>query len=431
MTTDIMQVTLSHTPADARWGEKALLSTNSEGMVIHLTGADELAAIQRAGHKVDGQGVKKVKLTGEGWGLEQSWAFWQGFRGPKGQRSIEWAELPQNARQELDRRLKIVDWVRDTINLPAEQLGPEQLATRAVDLLCDVGGDAVSYRITKGEDLRSQEYAGLHTVGRGSDRAPVLLALDFNPTGDAQAPVFACLVGKGITFDSGGYSLKPSGFMDSMKSDMGGAATVTGALALAVSRGLNKRVKLYLCCADNMVSGNAFKLGDIIRYRNGKTVEVMNTDAEGRLVLADGLIDASEQNPGLIIDCATLTGAAKTALGNDYHALFSFDDALAQELLASAQAENEPFWRLPLAEFHRSQLPSNFAELNNVAAPAYSAGASTAAAFLSHFVKNYRQGWLHIDCSATYRKGAVEQWSAGATGLGVRTLANLLLNKAN
>ncbi|GAA3906353.1 MULTISPECIES: aminopeptidase PepB [Gibbsiella] len=431
MTTDIMQVTLSHTPADARWGEKALLSTNSEGMVIHLTGADELAAIQRAGHKVDGQGVKKVKLAGEGWGLEQSWAFWQGFRGPKGQRSIEWAELPQNARQELDRRLKIVDWVRDTINLPAEQLGPEQLATRAVDLLCDVGGEAVSYRITKGEDLRSQEYAGLHTVGRGSDRAPVLLALDFNPTGDAQAPVFACLVGKGITFDSGGYSLKPSGFMDSMKSDMGGAATVTGALALAVSRGLNKRVKLYLCCADNMVSGNAFKLGDIIRYRNGKTVEVMNTDAEGRLVLADGLIDASEQNPGLIIDCATLTGAAKTALGNDYHALFSFDDALAQELLASAQAENEPFWRLPLAEFHRSQLPSNFAELNNVAAPAYSAGASTAAAFLSHFVKNYRQGWLHIDCSATYRKGAVEQWSAGATGLGVRTLANLLLNKAN
>ncbi|MGL6020975.1 MAG: aminopeptidase PepB [Gibbsiella quercinecans] len=431
MTTDIMQVTLSHTPADARWGEKALLSTNSEGMVIHLTGADELAAIQRAGHKVDGQGVKKVKLAGEGWGLEQSWAFWQGFRGPKGQRSIEWAELPQDVRQELDRRLKIVDWVRDTINLPAEQLGPEQLATRAVDLLCDVGGDAVSYRITKGEDLRSQEYAGLHTVGRGSDRAPVLLALDFNPTGDAQAPVFACLVGKGITFDSGGYSLKPSGFMDSMKSDMGGAATVTGALALAVSRGLNKRVKLYLCCADNMVSGNAFKLGDIIRYRNGKTVEVMNTDAEGRLVLADGLIDASEQNPGLIIDCATLTGAAKTALGNDYHALFSFDDALAQELLASAQAENEPFWRLPLAEFHRSQLPSNFAELNNVAAPAYSAGASTAAAFLSHFVKNYRQGWLHIDCSATYRKGAVEQWSAGATGLGVRTLANLLLNKAN
>jgi PepB aminopeptidase len=284
----------------------------------------------------------------------------------------------------------------------------------------------VHYRITKGEDLREQNYMGLHTVGRGSERPPVLLALDYNPTGDANAPVYACLVGKGITFDSGGYSLKQSAFMDSMKSDMGGAALVTGALAFAITRGLNKRVKLYLCCADNMVSGNAFKLGDIIRYRNGKNVEVMNTDAEGRLVLADGLIDACAQKPELIIDAATLTGAAKTALGNDYHALFSFDDKLAARLMTSAAAENEPFWRLPLAEFHRSQLPSNFAELNNTSNASFPAGASTAAGFLSHFVENYHQGWLHIDCSATYRKSAVDQWAAGATGLGVRTIANLL-----
>ena len=153
----------------------------------------------------------------------------------------------------------------------------------------------------------------------------------------------------------------------------------------------------------------------------------MNTDAEGRLVLADGLIDASQQQPQLLIDAATLTGAAKTALGNDYHALFTFDDALAQQLLSSAESENEAFWRLPLAEFHRSHLSSNFADLNNIAGAAHTAGASTAAAFLSHFVSNYQQGWLHIDCSATYRKGAVEQGSAGATGLGVRTIANLLL----
>lgn len=341
--------------------------------------------------------------------MENSWAFWQGYRGPKGQRNVEWAELPEAARQELDKRLKIVDWVRDTINMPAEELGPEQLATRAVDLMCDVGCDAVSYRITKGEDLREQNYAGIHTVGRGSERPPVLLALDFNPTGNPDAPVFACLVGKGITFDTGGYSLKQSAFMDSMKADMGGAATITGALALAAARGLKQRVKLYLCCADNMVSGNAFKLGDIIRYRNGKTVEVMNTDAEGRLVLADGLIDASEQNPQLIIDCATLTGAAKTAVGNDYHALFSFDDALAQELLSSAAAEQEPFWRLPLAEFHRSQLPSNFAELNNVAARP-TAGASTAAAFLSHFVKTTSKA----GCTSTVQPPTAKaRWSSG------------------
>ena len=330
--TEAMKITLSTQPADARWGEKATYSINNDGITLHLNGADDLGLIQRAARKIDGLGIKHVQLSGEGWDADRCWAFWQGYKAPKGTRKVEWPDLD-----------------------------------------------------------------------------------------DAQ-----CLVGKGITFDSGGYSIKQTAFMDSMKSDMGGAATVTGALAFAITRGLNKRVKLFLCCADNLISGNAFKLGDIITYRNGKKVEVMNTDAEGRLVLADGLIDASAQKPEMIIDAATLTGAAKTALGNDYHALFSFDDALAGRLLASASQENEPFWRLPLAEFHRSQLPSNFAELNNTGSAAYPAGASTAAGFLSHFVENYQQGWLHIDCSATYRKAPVEQWSAGATGLGVRTIANLL-----
>ncbi|WP_312278732.1 aminopeptidase PepB [Kosakonia cowanii] len=424
--TEAMKVTLTTQPADARWGEKAAYSINNDGIALHLTGNDDLGLIQRAARKIDGLGIKRVALSGEGWDADRSWAFWSGYKGPKGTRKVEWAQLDEAQQKELDSRLKVIDWVRDTINASAEEVGPEQLAQRAVDLLFSVGGDNVSYRITKGEDLREQNYMGLHTVGRGSERPPVLLALDYNPTGNPDAPVYAALVGKGITFDTGGYSLKQSAFMDSMKSDMGGAALVTGALAFAINRGLNKRVKLWLCCADNMVSGNAFKLGDIIHYRNGKKVEVMNTDAEGRLVLADGLIDASAQKPQLIIDAATLTGAAKTALGNDYHALFSFDDALAGRLLNSAAAENEPFWRLPLAEFHRHQLPSNFAELNNTASAAFPAGASTAAGFLSHFVENYQQGWLHIDCSATYRKSAVEQWAAGATGLGVRTVANLL-----
>ncbi|MFG6654703.1 aminopeptidase PepB [Scandinavium sp. M-37] len=424
--TEAMKITLSTQPADARWGEKATYSINTDGITLHLNGKDDLGLIQRAARKIDGMGIKHVALAGEGWDTDRSWSFWAGYKGPKGSRNVEWAALDDAQKSELENRLAIVDWVRDTINASAEELGPEQLAARAVDLLCRFGCDNVRYRITKGEDLREQGYMGIHTVGRGSERPPVLLALDYNPTGDDNAPVYACLVGKGITFDSGGYSIKQSAFMDSMKSDMGGAALVTGALAFAITRGLNKRVKLYLCCADNMVSGNAFKLGDIIRYRNGKNVEVMNTDAEGRLVLADGLIDACAQKPELIIDAATLTGAAKTALGNDYHALFSFDDKLAARLMASAAAENEPFWRLPLAEFHRNQLPSNFAELNNTASAAYPAGASTAAGFLSHFVENYHEGWLHIDCSATYRKSAVEQWAAGATGLGVRTIANLL-----
>ncbi|NIH04613.1 aminopeptidase PepB [Providencia rettgeri] len=430
MTKQIMPVMISCEPAAPCWGEGALLSSSDNGMTIHLKHAGKLCAVQSAGRKLDGQGIRNVALTGEGWDLEKSWAFWQGFRAPKGARTIEWPVLPEEDRKELENRIRTVDWVRDVINAPAEELGPEQLAKRAIDLLCTVGAQDISYRIIKGDDLFAQGYTGIHTVGRGSSRPPVFLALDYNPGANPNAPVFAALVGKGITFDSGGYSIKPSASMNSMKADMGGAATLAGSLALAISRGLQKRVKMFLCIADNMVSGNAFKLGDIIRYRNGKSVEIMNTDAEGRLVLADGLIDASKENPTLIIDAATLTGAAKMAVGGDYHSVLSFDDKLVADLMSASNEEFELFWRLPLAEFHRQQLPSGFADLNNIAAPSHTAGASTAAAFLSHFVENYRQNWVHIDCSATYRKSPVSLWAEGATGIGVRTLANLLISKS-
>ncbi|EMI7064630.1 MULTISPECIES: aminopeptidase PepB [Providencia] len=430
MTKQIMPVMISCEPAAPCWGEGALLSSSDKGMTIHLKHAGKLCAVQSAGRKLDGQGIRNVALAGEGWDLEKSWAFWQGFRAPKGARTIEWPVLPEADRKELENRIRTIDWVRDVINAPAEELGPEQLAQRAIDLLCTVGAQDISYRIIKGDDLLEQGYTGIHTVGRGSSRPPVFLALDYNPGANPNAPVFAALVGKGITFDSGGYSIKPSSSMNSMKADMGGAATLAGSLALAISRGLQKRVKMFLCIADNMVSGNAFKLGDIIRYRNGKSVEIMNTDAEGRLVLADGLIDASKEKPTLIIDAATLTGAAKTAVGNDYHSVLSFDDKLVADLMSASDAEFELFWRLPLAEFHRQQLPSGFADLNNIAAPSHTAGASTAAAFLSHFVENYRQNWVHIDCSAIYRKSAVSLWAEGATGTGVRTLANLLISKS-
>lgn len=430
MTKQILPVMISCEPAAPCWGEGALLSSSDKGMTIHLKHAGKLCAVQSAGRKLDGQGIRNVALAGEGWDLEKSWAFWQGFRAPKGARTIEWPVLPEADRKELENRIRTIDWVRDVINAPAEELGPEQLAQRAIDLLCTVGAQDISYRIIKGDDLLEQGYTGIHTVGRGSSRPPVFLALDYNPGANPNAPVFAALVGKGITFDSGGYSIKPSSSMNSMKADMGGAATLAGSLALAISRGLQKRVKMFLCIADNMVSGNAFKLGDIIRYRNGKSVEIMNTDAEGRLVLADGLIDASKEKPTLIIDAATLTGAAKTAVGNDYHSVLSFDDKLVADLMSASDAEFELFWRLPLAEFHRQQLPSGFADLNNIAAPSHTAGASTAAAFLSHFVENYRQNWVHIDCSATYRKSAVSLWAEGATGTGVRTLANLLISKS-
>ena len=419
-----LSILLSEKPAPSKWGKDALLSFSEDAVTIHYQPEHRHGAIQRAARKLDNQGIKSVKLSGDNWDLEACWHFWIGYRNAKNNNKVSWAKLNKKDKQELKNRLAIIDWCRDIVNQQAETLSPLELATQSAKLISNYSSD-ISYNIISGEALKEQDYMGIYTVGKGSDRPAALLELDYNPTKNPKTPIIACLVGKGITFDSGGYSLKPSSFMESMRSDMGGAALVTGALALAIARGVNHRIKLYLCCADNLVSGNAFKLGDIIRYRNGKTVEVDNTDAEGRLVLADGLINADNDNPHYIIDCATLTGAAKIAVGNDYQSLLSFDDKFANQLLASSQAEHEAFWRLPLADFHRSQFPSSFADMANSGLP-NTAGASTAAAFLSHFIKNYKQNWLHIDCSATFRKSATALWATGATGIGVRTLANLL-----
>ena len=164
--TEAMKITLSTQPADARWGEKASYSINHDGIALHLNGKDDLGLIQRAARKIDGMGIKHVALSGEGWNTDRAWAFWAGYKGPKGTRKVEWPTLDDAQRSELDNRLTIIDWVRDTINAPAEELGPEQLVQRAVDLLCSVAGEKMSYRITKGEDLREQGYLGLHTVGR-------------------------------------------------------------------------------------------------------------------------------------------------------------------------------------------------------------------------------------------------------------------------
>lgn len=427
-----MSVFLSQEAAAPHWGSNAILSFSESGATIHLGDNHDLGAIQKAARKLDGQGILSVSLAGEGWELENVWAFHQGYRGPKKANTLEWQPLVEADQAELVARIKATDFTRDIINKPAEEVAPRQLATMAAEFIKSVAPEGtVKARIVKDKDLLAEGWQGIFAVGRGSDRTSAMLQLDFNPTGDENAPVFACLVGKGITFDSGGYSIKASGFMTAMKADMGGSGTITGGLGLAIMRGLNKRVKLILCCAENMISGRALKLGDIITYKNGKTVEIMNTDAEGRLVLADGLIYASEQNPELIIDCATLTGAAKNALGNDYHALMSFDDELSHQALTAAREEKEGLWPLPLADFHRGMLPSNFADLSNISSGDYSPGASTAAAFLSYFVDDYKKGWLHFDCAATYRKSATDKWAAGATGVGVRSLAGLLLQQAN
>ncbi|BBR40130.1 aminopeptidase [Aeromonas veronii] len=427
---DMMKVALSTQAAAAHWGEGAQLSFNGDEALIHLGAAgqekDVLRTVQRAARRLESSGIKRVTLAGEEWDLERRYAFAQGFYAAKGARELDFGQQRDADARELDALLKAARWVRDITNGCPEEIYPMSLAESALLLIRGLAGDQVTARITAGEALRESGHIGIWSVGRGSEREPVLLELDYNPTGDRHAPVVAALVGKGITFDSGGYSMKSSDNMLPMKSDMGGAAMVTGALALAISRGLNQRVKLILCCAENLVSGHAFKLGDILTYKNGVSVEIQNTDAEGRLVLADGLMAASDSGATYILDAATLTGAAKMALGRDYNAVFSLDETEQQRALAAAKVENELAWALPLEPWHASQLTSAFADLGNVASAEGTAGATTAAAFLSRFVRDEGKGWVHLDLAASYQKSGNDLWATGAKGHGLRTIARWL-----
>lgn len=427
---DMMKVALSTQAAAAHWGEGAQLSFNGDEALIHLGAAgqekDVLRTVQRAARRLESSGIKRVTLAGEEWDLERRYAFAQGFYAAKGTRELDFGQQSDADARELDAQLKAARWVRDITNGCPEEIYPMSLAESALLLIRGLAGDQVTARITAGEALRESGHIGIWSVGRGSEREPVLLELDYNPTGDRHAPVVAALVGKGITFDSGGYSMKSSDNMLPMKSDMGGAAMVTGALALAISRGLNQRVKLILCCAENLVSGHAFKLGDILTYKNGVSVEIQNTDAEGRLVLADGLMAASDSGAAYILDAATLTGAAKMALGRDYNAVFALDETEQQRALAAAKVENEQAWALPLEPWHASQLTSAFADLGNVASAEGTAGATTAAAFLSRFVRDEGKGWVHLDLAASYQKSGNDLWATGAKGHGLRTIARWL-----
>ncbi len=358
-------VQLSEQAAPGHWGEAANLSFNEQGAIVHLSETDTLVNVQKAGRAIANQGVKAVTLTGDAWCTESQWAFYQGFVSPKVLDGVEFVDNEQSDLKELAALKQSAIWMRQMINGTAEDIYPESLAEKAGEFIQSLAPEHVSYQIIKGEALKEQQWIGIYEVGRGSERPPVLLELDFNPTGDDNAPVASALVGKGITFDSGGYSIKPSEGMLTMKCDMGGAATVTAGLALAINRGLDKRVKLFLCCAENLISGHAYKLGDILTYKNGTTVEIVNTDAEGRLVLADGLMAASETGAATIINAATLTGAALVAVGQEYNALFGLDKDMVRDVEGFASEEFEGAWPLPLEKFHQNNCPSPYADTAN------------------------------------------------------------------
>ncbi|MEM0514086.1 aminopeptidase PepB [Pseudoalteromonas sp. YIC-827] len=425
-------VQLSEQAAPGHWGEAANLSFNEQGAIVHLSETDTLVNVQKAGRAVANQGVKAVTLTGDTWCTESQWAFYQGFVSPKVLDGVEFVDNEQSDLKELAALKQSAIWMRQMINGTAEDIYPESLAEKAGEFIQSLAPGQVSYQIIKGEALKEQQWIGIYEVGRGSERPPVLLELDFNPTGDDNAPVASALVGKGITFDSGGYSIKPSEGMLTMKCDMGGAATVTAGLALAINRGLDKRVKLFLCCAENLISGHAYKLGDILTYKNGTTVEIVNTDAEGRLVLADGLMAASETGAATIINAATLTGAALVAVGQEYNALFGLDKDMVRDVENFASEEFEGAWPLPLEKFHQNNCPSPYADTAN-SRPQKGGGfggASNAAGFLSRFVRDEGKGWVHMDLAAAFQNSPTSLWSAGATTLGMRTVARTLQEKS-
>jgi leucyl aminopeptidase len=307
--------------------------------------------------------------------------------------------------------------VRDLVNISAQDMGPAELEAEAERL---AKAHDAKLAVTRGDALE-RGFPMVHAVGRAAGRshAPRMIELEW---GDPKHPRLA-VIGKGVTFDSGGLDIKPSSGMLLMKKDMGGAAHALALARLIMETGLKVRLHLLLPAAENAISGNAMRPGDVLRSRSGMSVEITNTDAEGRLLLADALTRAGEDKPELVIDFATLTGAARSALGPDLPALFARKDETAQALLDAGQAHDDPCWRLPLHEAYREWLKSDIAEIVNSHANAF-AGASVAALFLDRFVPEGTD-WAHFDTFA-WRPVAKPGRPKGGDALSLRAAWHML-----
>lgn len=309
------------------------------------------------------------------------------------------------------------NWARDLVNTPAYDLGPDEFIR---EVQTSTKGLEMETEVWEERRLREEYMGGILAVGAGSDRPPRLLRVSYRPD-EPNRRVF--LVGKGIIFDSGGLSIKPAEYMEKMKTDMSGAAVVAAVVRAAALLELEIEVHGLLPLAENLVGGSAMRPGDVLRCRNGKTIEVLNTDAEGRLVMADCLALATENLPDEIIDVATLTGACRVALGDRIGGVFANRRSLAQNLLASGEQVGEKWWELPLADDYRPQLRTELADMKNIGSRY--GGAITAALLLSEFVGDFP--WAHLDIAGPARSDKTEHYlPEGATGFGVRTLLEYL-----
>jgi leucyl aminopeptidase len=306
---------------------------------------------------------------------------------------------------------------RDLANTPPNLMNAVDIAAKAQEVADRAG---LSVDIWGPAELQRERCNGILAVNAGSYQPPRLIKLEYAPK---NAVGTVALVGKGVMFDSGGLSLKPSSGMETMKMDMGGAAAVLGAMSVLPSLKPKVRVIAWLCCTDNMPSGSATKVSDVITYRNGKTVEVMNTDAEGRLVLADALVLAEEAKVDAIVDIATLTGACMVALGTKIAGLMGTNDAWSAQVEAASARTDERVWRLPLPDDYRKLIDSEVADMKNVGGP--NGGAITAGLFLKEFVGD--RPWAHLDIAGKERVDGDDGWNVkGATGFGVRLFVDLI-----
>ncbi|TWT54122.1 Cytosol aminopeptidase [Rubripirellula amarantea] len=323
----------------------------------------------------------------------------------------------------LDRGKQIGEAINATkrlVNEPASEIYPASFADRAVAMANEAGLEIEVWDETK---LADEGCRAILAVGRASACPPRLVIFRHNGGGD-EAPL--AIVGKGVTFDSGGLSLKPSDGMVDMKCDMAGAATVFGVMQAIAKLGIKQNV-IGLCgLAENMVAGNSYRLGDVIETRSGKTIEILNTDAEGRVVLADTLDVAIENHPRAMVDLATLTGACMVALGNDVAGLMTNDDSLCQTLAKAASQEGEHVWQLPMFKLYDEKIKSKVADIKNVGEGRWG-GAITAAKFLENFVGDVP--WVHIDIAGpAFMDSPKPHRDAGATGVMVRTLLRWIEN---
>ncbi len=311
-----------------------------------------------------------------------------------------------------------INATRHLINEPADKIYPATFADAAIELAKEVG---IEVEVWDEKKLLAEGCRAILAVGAGSAKPPRIVMMRYNG-GGKEAPI--AIVGKGVTFDSGGLSLKPSAAMEDMKCDMGGAATVFGVMRAIAKLNVKQNVIGFCGLAENMVSSDCYRLGDVIETRSGKTVEILNTDAEGRVVLADTLDVAIQHEPRAMIDLATLTGACMVALGIEVAGLMTNNDDLCHQLIAAAKTEDEPVWQLPMFELYDEKIKSKVADIRNIGEGRWG-GAITAAKFLEQFVGEVP--WVHIDIAGpAFVDSAKPHRDAGATGVMVQTLVRLI-----